>query len=162
MPHIKAQEIVTQARTWLGTKYHHQGRLKKSTKGAGGVDCIGLIVGVCKELGIQDGAGIPISEYDQTGYALYPEGKRLEQAVLKHLRLVPAEKMRPGDILLFKIFKEPQHVGLVSDYVDGGFGIIHCNSRSGAVVEHVLSDTWQRMIVGVYRFKNKQLVKINE
>lgn len=160
MPLITAQEIITQARTWLGTKYHHQGRLKKSAKGQGGVDCIGLIIGVCKELGIQDGKGTLISDYDETGYALYPEGKRLELAILNHLRLIPAEKMCEGDVLLFRVFKEPQHVGLVTNYPGGGFGILHCHSRSGAVVEHVFAEPWHRMMVGVYRFKRKQLVRI--
>lgn len=63
---ITNTDIVSQARSWIGTKYHHQGRLKKSVDGYspelascedwspdqpqrgqtnGGVDCIGLIVG---------------------------------------------------------------------------------------------------------------------
>ena len=43
MPQISQQKIVLQARTWLGTKYHHQGRLKKSKAGAGGV--AGFVLG---------------------------------------------------------------------------------------------------------------------
>jgi len=50
MSKVTKQQIILQARTWLGTKYHHQGRLKKSKAGAGGVDCIGLIIGVIDEL----------------------------------------------------------------------------------------------------------------
>ena len=41
MSYITPEQIVAQARTWLGTKYHHQGRLKKSAKGPGG--CLSLI-----------------------------------------------------------------------------------------------------------------------
>ena len=41
--------IVTQARTWIGTPFHHQARLKGK-----GCDCLGLIVGVVDELGLKD------------------------------------------------------------------------------------------------------------
>lgn len=154
---IKPRDVITQARTWLGTKYHHQGRLKKSAAGAGGVDCIGLVIGVIQELGIHDGAGLLLSAHDETGYSPLPGGGRLEHGIARHLRRVKPEAMREGDLLLFKIWGEPQHVGLVTQYPTGGIGVIHCHSRSGAVVEHVLSDSWRRMIVGVYRFKHKQL-----
>ena len=34
--------IVTCARSWIGTRFHHQGRLKKTQSHKGGVDCLGL------------------------------------------------------------------------------------------------------------------------
>jgi cell wall-associated NlpC family hydrolase len=158
---IKPRDVVAQARSWLGTKYHHQGRLKKSAAGPGGVDCIGLVIGVIQELGIHDGDGFLLSGHDEKGYSTLPEGGRLELGIARHLRRVKPETMREGDLLLFKIWGEPQHIGLVTQYPNGGqekpLGVIHCHSRSGAVVEHILSDAWRRMIVGVYRFKHKQL-----
>lgn len=66
MPNIKPEQIAAQARTWLGTHYHHQGRLKKSERGKGGVDCIGLIIGIIDELGIQDGDGNSLVSADET------------------------------------------------------------------------------------------------
>ncbi len=36
-------DVVRTARTWLGTPYHHQGRLKGV-----GVDCAGLLIGVAQ------------------------------------------------------------------------------------------------------------------
>ena len=157
---IKPENIVSQARTWLGTKYHHQGRLKKSRKGPGGVDCIGLIIGVIDELGMQDGEGKPLSLQDETGYAMYPARGRLVTSIEKHLYSMQKEEMQIGDVLLFRMFNEPQHVALLTDYPTGGFGIIHCNSSSGKVVEHPLSETWMRMLTHVYRFKMKQLKSI--
>ncbi len=146
-------KIVKQARTWIGTKYHHQGRLKKSVNCSGGVDCIGLVVGVCKELGVADTDGICLTSYDRTNYSMQPEGEKLVKSISAHLCSVELTKMRVGDILLFKFWKEPQHVGILSKYSTGGFGLIHCNSTSGSVVEQPLSDTWIRMITHVYRFK---------
>ena len=48
-------EIVEYARTWLGTKWRHQGRSKQ------GIDCIGLIIRTAEEFGFQ--------YEDSTGYA---------------------------------------------------------------------------------------------
>ena len=97
MAKITEQQIITQARTWLGTKYHHQGRLKKSARGAGGVDCIGLVIGIIDELGIQDGKGNSLVAADETNYSMYPENGRLVGSIQKHLREVTIEQMRVGD-----------------------------------------------------------------
>ncbi len=45
------EQIVSQARTWLRTPFHHQAWLKGK-----GCDCLGLIVGVVDELGLKDKA----------------------------------------------------------------------------------------------------------
>lgn len=146
-------KIVKQARTWLGTKYHHQGRLKKSVNCSGGVDCIGLVIGVADELAICDYQGNPLSRYDRNNYSMQPEGEKLALSIGAHLYPVEPAKMKVGDVLLFKFWKEPQHVGILSKYPTGGFSLIHCNSTSDSVVEQPLSDTWRRMVTHVYRFK---------
>jgi cell wall-associated NlpC family hydrolase len=160
MANIKPEQIAAQARTWLGTHYHHQGRLKKSERGKGGVDCIGLIIGLIDELGIQDGEGNSLVAADETNYSMYPEQGRLIRSIQKHLREVPIEKMAVGDVLLFKTFRDPQHVGLLTQYPSGGSGLIHCNSSAGMVVEQPFSMAWVKMLTHVYRFKKKQLKSI--
>lgn len=170
MADITPEQIIAQARTWLGTSYHHQGRLKKSARGSGGVDCLGLVIGVIGELGIQDGNGKPLTQADEFNYSMYPERGRLVGSISKHLREVRISEMRVGDVLLFRTFKDPQHVGLLTEYPGGGSGLIHCNSSAGKVVEQPLSATWIKMLTHVYRFpppprlrrtsKNKQLKSI--
>ena len=160
MTKITPEQIAAQARTWLGTRYHHQGRLKKSARGPGGVDCIGLIIGIAEELGIQDGNGNPIVQADEKNYSMHPEKGRLVGAISSHMREVPIQNMAVGDILLFKTFKDPQHVGLLTQYPGGGPGLIHCNSSAGMVVEQPFSMTWVKMLTHVYRFKHKQLISI--
>lgn len=140
--------IVSQARTWLGTKYHHQGRLKKSEGCSGGVDCIGLVICIADELKICDNKGVALSKYDNICYSTEP--KDLGSYIGSHLTEVPIPEMSIGDILLFKFWKEPQHVGILSNYSEEIFGIIHCNSSSGSVVEQPLSRAWMRMISNVY------------
>ncbi len=161
MTEVPPEQIIIQARTWLGTAYHHQGRLKKSDHGPGGVDCLGLVVGVIAELGIQDGHGNPLKDADELNYSMYPEGNRLITSISKHLESVPLEERRIGDLLLFKTFQEPQHIGLLSEYPIGGSGLIHCTSTAGKVVEQPLSATWIKMMTHVFRFSEAQLRLIN-
>ncbi len=148
---ITPKDIVAQARSWIGTSFHHQGRLKAKGTDKGGCDCIGLVVGVLKELGIS------LADNDQTDYSMLPDGRRLKAMLDKHLRAIALNKIRPGDILLFTFENNPQHVGIASNYTGGGLGIIHCYAGSKMVVEHHLSDNWLRRTVAAYRFKQKDL-----
>jgi hypothetical protein len=145
---ITPEEIIVQARTWLGTPFHHQGRVKHV-----GVDCIGLIVCVIDELGLSDKNGQCLSNYDATGYSRTPDGFTLKNKLDTHLQPVPIEEIAPGDILLFRFHKNPQHVAFVTDRNDGDFSILHCYSTSNYVVEHRLDDKWKKLIVAAYRIK---------
>jgi cell wall-associated NlpC family hydrolase len=149
------QQIISAARSWLGTQYHHQGRLKRSHETSGGVDCIGLIIGVAKELGLRSKTGKLLAEFDETDYSPQPDGVSLARFLETHLIPVKKEKIKPADALLFKIFKHPRHVGVATNYNNDHLGIIHCYSGSGKVVEHVFSESWQRMLVAGYRFCHK-------
>ena len=169
---INQEDIVRQARTWLDTKYHHQGRLKKSKAGMGGVDCIGVIVGASDELGIHDGNGKLLADYDEFNYSMHPERGRLVGGIQEHLRLVASkdkmttdemrQKIRIADIGLFRFDADPQHMGLFTEYPTGGLGLIHCNSSAGKVVEQPFSEAWLRMLTHVYRFKRNQLTTRNQ
>jgi hypothetical protein len=45
---ITPDTFLTEAKSWLETQYHHQGRLKRTQNYLGGVDCIGLVIGICE------------------------------------------------------------------------------------------------------------------
>lgn len=126
-------KIVIIARTWLGTKFHHQGRKK-----AVGVDCIGFVIGVAEELGIK--------VIDRTDYARSPHNGQLEKALLEYL--TPCEQ-KIGAVALFRIDKEPQHVGIITD-----IGIIHAYAQARKVVEHNLNSWWQERLVCCYAFES--------
>lgn len=61
------ETIIKTARTWLGTKFHHQGRIKRSKQNLGGCDCVGLIIGIGNELGIKS-HNKNLNEYDTAKY----------------------------------------------------------------------------------------------
>lgn len=142
MRHKECFAIIQIAREWLGTPFHHQGRVKGV-----GCDCIGLVIGVAEE------AGIEISRHDERNYSMLPDGKKLKAALDKYLMPIDIEDISGGDILLMKFNKQPQHVGIVVDAHCGGLGIIHCYMKARGVVEHGLDDYWRKKIVACYRFK---------
>ncbi len=132
-------DVIAEARTWLGTPWHHQA----SVKGVG-CDCIGFIRGVAEPfLGKVD---IPL-DYTPTWH-LYRAEPRMYlgfKAVAEEID--PADAI-PSDILLFGAGKGPaHHCALLTP--EGG--LIHCYQEAGRVVEHAFSDGWQSKLRHAFR-----------
>jgi uncharacterized protein YijF (DUF1287 family) len=75
----------------------------------------------------------------------------LTNALHHALLSVPIADARVGDIALFNMEGNPQHLGIISDYGGASLGIIHAYAPARAVVEHVLDASWQSRIIGVFR-----------
>lgn len=130
---LTASSIIAAAESYLGTRWHHQGRSRA------GVDCIGLLVCVARDLGM--------TVNDSTGYSRQPDGRQLRAAVEAHL--VQVAEPQPADVLLMRFEREPQHVALMAD----GGDIIHAYAGARKVVRHRLDELWAGRIVAVYRFR---------
>lgn len=126
---IDAQDVVRQARTWLGTPFAHQGR----RKGAG-VDCAGLLVCTLRELGIDVG--------DVASYPRIGDGS-LAQVVAD--RCYPCSRPAPGVVAVIRFLRVPQHLALVA-----GDTMIHAYQPRGAVVEHAYDARWQRRTTSLW------------
>lgn len=136
---------VAAARRWIGTPYQHQA----SALGAG-VDCLGLLRGVWREL--YGGEPEPVPAY--TPDWSEPEGvERLWQAALRHLGPVPTDApWAEGQVLLFRMRARSvaKHLGIAS-FRDGNPAFIHAYSGHG-VVESLLSAPWAARIVARFAF----------
>jgi len=130
------QRMVEAAICALGTPFHHQGRASCI-----GLDCIGLVVHALQA------AGVPVE--DETNYGRRPEPARLIAALEKH-GFKKAEDIRMGDVLLFRILREPQHVGIAYDTET----FIHAYAPIGRVVASGLGETWKRRIAAIYRLED--------
>lgn len=149
MPDVN-HAIVARARGWLGTRFHHQGRLKRTEAHKGGVDCLGLLVGVADELQLRDVHGLLLSASDELDYSHQPDSRKLKRTLDTILLPVSSEAIMPGDIVLLRVEHSPQHLAIVSD-CGGKLGIIHAFAPARAVVEHPLDDLWQGRIEAAYR-----------
>jgi cell wall-associated NlpC family hydrolase len=119
----------------LDTPFHHQGRLKGV-----GVDCIGLVMGVARELGISD--------FEARDYSMRPNPKVLMGHVGREL--IKISELKEGCILLFNIVSEPQHFGLYSKSTGT---IIHSYSVIGRVVEEPFDAIWKRRLIAMFDYK---------
>jgi NlpC/P60 family putative phage cell wall peptidase len=144
-------DIVAEARSWVGTRFCHQGRKKRSELQRGGVDCLGLLVGIAEALDVRDMRGVPLITYDQRDYAVNPRGEALLGALCVALTHVPMAEATAGDIVLFAYEKNPQHLAVLCDYSGGGLGMIHAYAPARAVVEHALDASWRARMVAVFR-----------
>lgn len=117
------QDIIDEARTWLATPFHHQGRVKGA-----GVDCVGLVIGVARALELAD------YNYSEP-YGRIPNpnimGRELRQ------NMTPTVEIVPGCVLWFAFAAAPMHLGIVTDT-----GLIHAYSLAGRVVETGLDPQW--------------------
>jgi len=128
-------DIITHARACLGTPFVHQGRIQGVA-----MDCAGLIVHVARKLGFE-----PV---EPRAYGRIPHSGMLELHADSQPYLIMVEDMRPGDILMMRFRRDPQHVSIYT-----GENIIHSYQAIGRVCEHRLSSLWESRIVRVYRFK---------
>jgi len=106
--------------------------VKRNEKNRGGVDCLGLIVGVADEIGVKY-QGKFLSSFDDLTYKKIPLKNQLKNAMDKYFLPILFGERRVGDIALFQINREIQHLGILSDV-----GLIHCYLQARGVVEHSL------------------------
>jgi NlpC/P60 family putative phage cell wall peptidase len=141
-------EIVTEARAWLGTRFHHQGSKKNV-----GCDCIGLIRGVGIACGIYPADFVTLPEVAQFhGYGLRPSNGQLEKGCEMFAMPIALDDATAGDFVLMAFEREPCHLAILGDYHGGGLSLIHAYAGVRKVIEHVLSDDWRARIVAAYAF----------
>lgn len=144
-----AQDVVAEARAWLGTPYRHQA----SARGAG-CDCLGLLRGIWQSLYGQAPVVPPYTrDWDEVA-----RRDVLREAAGRFLNEKPVEALSPGDVILFRMRTGAvaKHLGICSE--DGRF--IHAYSGHG-VVESALSAPWRRRIAGVFAFPDTSNSTLN-
>lgn len=107
-------EVVQAALGWLGTPYHHQARVKGV-----GVDCIGLVIGVARELAL-----VP-PEFDVGAYPRVPGAGQLMAHAREHMVEIERAAMQAGDVVALAFERDPQHFGILVDYRHGGLAMLH-------------------------------------
>lgn len=157
---ITGEQIVTEARTWIGTRYVHQA----SVKGAG-CDCIGLVAGVAEALGLPEAKAWKL-DHRYRGYAPTPVANLLVDACDVYLDKITPAQARLGDVMLFAFMKLPMHFGIISQERHElvvmcrastlmPMMVIHAYAPAKKVVENSIDAKWLNRIVGAYRYRGK-------
>lgn len=131
-------DIVKEARSWIGTPWRHQGRLKGVAS-----DCIGVVIGTAKAL------GLTAPEFDIRDYARFPDGKLLRKYLGELMDPVSLSQKQGGDVLLIRPSRIDQHIAILTFENS----IIHAIDMERGVREHILDRVWAKLVVGAYKFK---------
>lgn len=132
------QTFIAAARGLLGTRFRHQGRSMR------GLDCVGLCIVALAATGRPS--------FDAGAYSREPHKQGLRAALMRNLG-EPASKdsMQAGDVALMAFAGEPCHVGIVTNYPDGGFALLHSYATNKQVVEHRMDQVWLDRVTEIYR-----------
>lgn len=124
--------IVAEAKTWLGTRFCHMGRIKGPR---GGVDC-GQIIAVSYE-----NVGLT-AKIDPPPYQFQHHMHSSEEDYIAHLLTytdeIEATEAKAADIVLYKCGRTFSHGGILIEDWPGN--IIHARNGAGVVVAHGLNN----------------------
>ena len=143
--------IVEEAISWLGTRFKHQGRVKKNNHDSGGCDCLGLVLGIAKSLNIKALNGKLLYLSDQKNYPKSLVSNILQQQFDELLPRVEIENIHSGDIILLKLNNWPQHLAIIAT-IEPNITIIYSYMQARKVVEQHLPNEWREKIVAAYSF----------
>jgi hypothetical protein len=136
--------IVETARSFLGARFRHQGRSPEA------MDCAGLVILVGRATG-----HLPES-LDVTAYARRPDGRSLMDHCRSHLEEIGKADLQVGDIAVFKVETDPQHLAIIGDYPGALLSMIHAYAPAHRVVENRLDDGWRSKLVGAFRYREME------
>ena len=121
--------VVAAAREWLGTPYHHMGRVRRA-----GTDCLMLLAEVYETAGVVPHIEVPFYPPD---WNLHRDAERYLEGLVQYAREI-AGPPEPGDIALFKFGRCFAHGAtvtawprLIHAYV--GQGVVEADATKGAL-----------------------------
>lgn len=136
------EEIVAEARSWLGTPFIWQ----QSAKGRG-CDCKGLVWGVARELGLPEAASLYASIRGE--YHTRVDSRLLLKGMAE--TFAPADEPRPGDVLVLRVAGRPQHLGIMTEPAR----FIHTYAGGPSrVVESPLTSVWRRDLHSAWTWRS--------
>ncbi|MBS0342013.1 MAG: hypothetical protein JSS56_15950 [Proteobacteria bacterium] len=144
---ITRAHIVAEARSWIGTRFVDQ----HAEKGVA-TDCYGFVRGVLSAIGVlPDGYESQLPEAALVYHR--PNGAMMKRVCDERLTPVQVNRLQPGDFLLLRVARQPQHFAIVGDSVyPGHLSLIHAlgPSAPASVVEMRFDRPWTERVVGAY------------
>lgn len=138
---VSREEIIAEARSWLGTPYRHQASRKDV-----GCDCLGLLRGVWRGVSGKEPELPPPYSAD---WAEASRAESLAEAARRHLVEIPLDAIAPGDVLLFRwrAHLPAKHCAILS----ASDRMIHAHDGA-AVAEVYFASWWRRRLAYAFRF----------
>ena len=123
--------VVAGAREWLGTPYHHMGRIKGA-----GTDCLMMLAEVYEAAGVVPHIEVPFYPPD---WHLHRDAERYLKGVMRYAREIQGPP-QPGDVALFKFGRCFAHGAIVIDWpllihAWHNAGVLYANATQPHLVE---------------------------
>jgi cell wall-associated NlpC family hydrolase len=135
--------IVAEAKSWLGTPYHHYGKLKGI-----GADCSQMPIKVYAAAGV-------FEDFDTgpypTDWHLHRAEERYLGFVRRRAREITLREVKPGDFAVFKIGRCFAHGAIVIDWPL----VIHAYIRRGVVYGEATKGEFANRAVKYFTFWNE-------
>lgn len=128
------EQIIKEARTYVGVPYLHQGRSRS------GIDCIGLVINVAAACGVINERQYDYINKQFRGYARLPGEKTLITALSEFMSMRSFRLAEPADIIVTKFDRAPRHCMILTDQGT----IIHAFANIGRVTEQRYAHMWKR------------------
>lgn len=130
-------DIIAEARQWLGTPFHHQGRVRGA-----GVDCLQLLIGVYSAVGLI--APLDVGHYPWDWH-FHKSEERYLQGIAEYAKKIT--KPLPGDIALFTFGHCASHAAIVIAWplcihAYHGQGVVETDAENGAELSGRLHSFW--------------------
>jgi len=101
--------VIVEAKSWIGTPFHHQGRIKGK---AGGVDCLMFLAEVYERAGVCGHIEPPFYVPD---WHMHRDAERYMEGLLGYAHAIDGPP-EPGDIALFKFGRTFSHGAIVIEW----------------------------------------------
>jgi NlpC/P60 family putative phage cell wall peptidase len=139
---VRRELILEEARSWIGTPYHHQA----SAKGIG-CDCVGLVRGIWRELTGADPLPSPPAYAADWGEAA--DNTRILELGRELMLPRPAIDAEPGDVLAMALRsnRRARHVLILGEHGS----VVHALNGAG-VVEVPFAGSIRSRIVAAFSF----------
>ena len=127
---------------------------------------------MARELNLVGKNGTLVADHDEVTYPKMLNGQYVIERLSNIFDEIPVESAEPGDVVLFKIHGNPQHLAILSDYNTALssvnvthkaqkdlpadkviLGIIHCTMDTRGVVEQRLDDQLVENLTKGYRWR---------
>lgn len=136
---LQRMAVVAQAKTWVGTPYHHEARVKGA-----GVDCAMLLAEVYEAAGL-----IPhtVPPHYPPDWHLHRSEERYLNFITKYAQPLAEDAPRlPGDVVTYKFGRCISHAAIVIDWPL----VIHAVKPLGVIVDHGDSKFWATRFAGAW------------
>jgi cell wall-associated NlpC family hydrolase len=132
--------VVLEAKTWIGTPYSHQGRIKGA-----GVDCGMLPIEVFEKCGLMEHIDVP---YYNVAWHLHHGEEKYLGWVKKYCTEVTDREPLPGDMILYKYGRCISHSAMVTEWPQ----VIHAYVGQGVLLANAENQALKKKQVSIYSF----------